>query len=198
MSRFRSAALPFVIHREHGVIKGSEILSTRDALHGLLRLAGDRLVVQWRTSREVSRVGREISTDRSLAPLREIHIPLTGIASARTRWTWRSWWPRTALTIVAADLRVFDPLAGDAEVPGLVLEHPGELVLEVRRTDRELARNFVSELRLAVSEEMLRALEESEADHARITEGAALPLSVPTRSELETAGSAVRSSPTRA
>ena len=75
-----SASLPFVIRREHGVVGTHEITSTREELHGLLRLDGDRLLIQWRSTREVSRVGREIRTDRDLAPIRDVALPLTGIA----------------------------------------------------------------------------------------------------------------------
>lgn len=155
-----SAALPFVLRREHGVVSGREVTSTREELYGLLRLEGERLFVQWRTAREVSRVGREIRTDRELAPIREVAIPLSGLAGARVRWAWRRWRPVQVLVLTAADLRAFDVLTGEAGTPGLVLEHPAELVLELRRTDGALAREFASELRLAVSEEMLRLLEE--------------------------------------
>lgn len=157
----RTAALPFVLRREHGVVSGGQVTSTRDELHGLLHLDGQRLLVQWRTSREVSHVGREIRTDRELAPIREVSIPLDGIAEAGVRRVWRRWWFADVLVITAADLRAFEGLAGDHDAPGLVLEHPAEVVLELRRTDREQARNFASELRLAVSEHRLALLEEA-------------------------------------
>lgn len=166
MYRLRSAALPFVVRRENWVVSSSwfndEFTSTRDELYGLVRLVGDSLVWQWRRAREVSQFGREFRADRELAPVREAVIPLAGLATAEVRWLWRGLLPRPTLTVVAADLRALDPLAGDAEDPGLVFEHPGELVLEIRLSDRHLARNFASELRLAISEEMLRRLEESE------------------------------------
>jgi hypothetical protein len=160
----RTTALPFVLRREHSVVGRSEITSTRDELHGLLRLDEHRLVIQWRTSREVSRVGREIRTDRELAPIREVSIPLSGLAGARIRRIWRRWWRLDVLVLTAADLRAFDALTDESGTSGLVLEHPAELVLELRSTDRPLAREFVSELRLALTERMLRAADEESAD----------------------------------
>lgn len=137
-----------------------EITSTVDKLYGLLRLEGDHLVVQWRTAREISRVGREIRTDRELAPLYEVSLPLAGLSGAHLRERW--WWfLRDRLVLNASDLRAFDALVGEDGVSGLVLEHPAELVVELRREDRALARTFVSELRLAISEHLLRASEEA-------------------------------------
>lgn len=159
-----TAALPFILRREHGVVSGREITSTRDHLHGLLRLSGEQLVIQWRTTREISRVGREIRTDLELAPIREVAVPLSGLASARVRRVWRHWLPNEVLVLTATDLRAFDALTGEGDAPGLVLEHPAEIVLEVRRSDRKLAREFASELRLAISENLLEALEKAEQD----------------------------------
>lgn len=155
-----SAALPFVLRRTHDVVSGSGVTSTREELHGLLRLDGEQLLVQWRTTREISRVGHEIRTDRELAPIHEVSIPLSGMASARVRRVWRGWWRKEVLILTAADLRAFDVLTGEADAPGLLLEHPAELVLELRRSDGMLAREFASELTLAVSEAMLRAIGE--------------------------------------
>ena len=160
-----SAALPFVLHREHDVINWHEVTSTREQLHGLLRVDGEHLHIQWRATRKISRVGREIRTDLELAPIREVTIPLSGVAGARIRWTWRRWPPHEVLVLTATDLRAFDALTGEGDVPGLVLEHPAEIVLDLRWSDRKLAREFVSELRLAISEHLLASLEkDSEED----------------------------------
>lgn len=160
-----ASALPFVLRREHGVVSRGEVTSTRDEIHGLLRFDGERLVVQWRAVREISRVGREIRTDTELVPIREVSIPLSGLAGARVRRTWRRWRPNEVLVLTASDLRAFGELAAEDGVPGLVLEHPAEIVLELRRADQALAREFVSELKLAVSEHLLHALEEETQQH---------------------------------
>ncbi|MEZ4703048.1 MAG: hypothetical protein R2834_22140 [Rhodothermales bacterium] len=140
-------------------------MSTKEQLHGLLHLRGDKIVVQWRTSREVSYVGREIRTDRELEPLREVEVPLTGLATARRKRIWRKGLPATAILLTAADLRAFEPLTDEQGVPGLVLEHPAEIVLQVRRSDRKLLKIFISELNLAISEQALLALEREAEQH---------------------------------
>jgi hypothetical protein len=100
-----SAAVPFVIRRVHGVVRLREITSTREDSYGLLRLEAGRMVVQWSTARETSRVGQEIRVDRDLGPVHEVPVPLTGLSGCRVRWrlfpwpesfpgTWISRWPR--------------------------------------------------------------------------------------------------------
>lgn len=58
------AALPFTIRRNKDVIAGKEMTSTRETVHGLLRLDGERVLIQWRTSRAIDRVGSEIRSAR--------------------------------------------------------------------------------------------------------------------------------------
>lgn len=151
-----AAAVPFVIRRSHSVVSGPEITAVREDSHGLLRLEAGRLVAQWSTARESSRVGREIRVDRSLGPVEEVSVPLAGLASARVRWRLLPWPPRWQLVLHAADLQAFRALAGEA---GLLLEHPAELVLELRRSDRGVAREFAAELDLALAEVALAAAE---------------------------------------
>lgn len=170
-----TAALPFVLRRENEVVSGREVTSTRDQIHGLLYLNGEQLVIQWRTTREISRVGGEIRTDRQLTPVREVALPLSGLAGARIRRVWHRWWFGEALVLTAADLTAFDTLTGEGDRPGLVLEHPAEMVLEVRRSDRNLVREFVSELRLAISENLLASYEEEMHTHHVPTREVTLP-----------------------
>jgi hypothetical protein len=66
------------------------------------------------------------------------------------------WPPRWQLVLQAADLQAFRALADEA---GLPLDHPAELVLDLRRTDRGLARQFAAELELALAEDALQAAE---------------------------------------
>lgn len=155
----RTAALPFVLRRSHDVVAALEITTTRELLHGLIRLDGDQIVIQWRASREVSHVGTEIRTDHELAPLREVTIPLGGFAGARLRRVWHSWLPGEALVLTAADLRAFAGLGDEPGTPGLLRKHPAELLLDIRRADRMLAREFASELNLALADRLLRIAE---------------------------------------
>jgi hypothetical protein len=149
-----SAAIPFLLRRSHDVV-GFEITSTRETVHGLLRLDGDTLHVQWRVARSTERVGWQIRTDREVEPVREVVIPLSAIAGATVRWRWR-WPPGPYLVLTAADLRAFEEVAGTA---GLSLDHPAELALRLRREDRALGAEFVGELELALAERDLAAAE---------------------------------------
>jgi hypothetical protein len=151
-----SAALPFFLRRGHDVI-GEEITSTRETVHGLLRLDGERLVIQWRVARATDRVGREIRTDREVEPVREVVVPLTGLAGATVRRRWWDWLKGPQLVLTAADLRAFEGVTGEA---GLRMDHPAELVLRLRRADRVAAGEFAGELELALAEHALHAAEE--------------------------------------
>jgi hypothetical protein len=150
------AALPFTFSRSHDVIGKKEITSTTERVDGLLLLSGDQLVIQWRLARNTDRVGQEIRTDRELEPIREVVIPISALAGAQVRWAWLAWPPGHRLVLTAADLRAFEQIAGTG---GLSLDHPAELTVHVRRSDRLAAREFVSELELAVAEIALQAAE---------------------------------------
>jgi hypothetical protein len=152
----RSAALPFTIRRGEDVVGMKEITSTRETIQGLLRFDGDRLLIQWRTSRATDRVGMEIRTDRELEPVREIVVPLSALASAEVRWSWLRWPPGRHLFLTAADLRAFEELAGK---DGLRLKHPAEFVIRVPGAERLAAREFASELEYALADRALRAAE---------------------------------------
>jgi hypothetical protein len=150
-----SAALPFVLRRSHDVVGGLEITSTTETVHGLLRLDGDELHVQWRVARSTDHVGMEIRTDKQVEPVREAVIPLGAVAGATVRWRWR-WPPGPYLVLTAADLRAFEEVAGAA---GLSLDHPAELALRLRGADRPLGVEFAGELELALAERALAAVE---------------------------------------
>ena len=151
------SALPFTLSRVDSVV-GQEIVSTTEKVHGLLRLDGERLVIQWRVSRATQRVGQVIRTDRQLESVREVVIPLAALAGAVVRWVWWRWPPGRYLVLTGADLRAFEEIAGEG---GLRMAHPAELVLQVRRTDHVAAQDFTGELELAIAERALRAAEQS-------------------------------------
>lgn len=157
----RTAALPFTLRRSDDVVGATEVTSTRETVHGLLLLDGDRLVVQWRVARRIERVGWEIRSDNELEPVREFVIPLRGLASVGIR---SPWWPfgrKARLVLTAADLRTFEGLVGR---DGFQLSHPAELVLGIGARDRAAAREFGAELELALAE---LALQRAEAADAR-------------------------------
>jgi hypothetical protein len=142
------------MRRSHDVV-GLEITSTKETVHGLLRLDGDELHIQWRVARSTDHVGREIRTDREVEPVREVTVPLSAVAGATVRRRWR-WPPVVYLVLTATDLRAFEEVAGAA---GLSLDHPAELALRLRGGDRELGSEFVGELELALAERALAAAE---------------------------------------
>lgn len=147
--------VPFVIRRAHSVVRGREVTETKEASHGLLRLEAGRVVAQWSTARQTLRAGSEVRVDHSLGPVREVVLPVGALAGARVTWRW-GWRPRWQLVLQAADLQAFAVLAGEA---GLLLEHPAELALDIRRADRALAREFAADLALALAEASLQAVD---------------------------------------
>lgn len=166
-----SSALPFTVRRKKDVISGSEITSTHETVHGLLRLENDRVVFQWRTARKIDRVGREIRTDRELGPVREIAVPLSALADAEVRWSWFRWPPGRYLTLTGSDLRAFEQLAGEG---GLLLWHPAELAIRVGRIGRDPALEFASEVRLALADRAIEAAESmSDTRHSLLKPGQA-------------------------
>ena len=149
-----SAAVPFLLQRRHDVV-GVAITTTRETVHGLLRLDGDKLYVQWRIARSTDHVGMTIRSDKEIEPVREVVIPLTAIAGAAVKWNWR-WPPGPRLVLTAADLRAFEEVAGAA---GLSLDHPAELELRLRRSDRAPGVEFAGELELAIAERAIAVAE---------------------------------------
>jgi len=165
----RSAALPFTLKRSQDVLGAGSITSTTETIHGLLRLDGNRVLIQWRLARRTERIGGEIRTDREFEAVREVVVPLEAVAGAVVR---RRWWevfraPRLILT--GADLQAFEEVAGEG---GLRLEHPAELVVKLRRSDRMLAEEFAAELVLAVAE---RSLERHQEPRIRGGDRSGLP-----------------------
>lgn len=122
--------------------------TTRETVHGLLRLEGDRLVIQWRVGRRTDHMGStEMRTDEEVEPVQEISVDVSRISGATVQSRLgRLLAPRLILT--ASDLTAFEGLAG---AEGLRLRHPAELVLSLRRADRLAAEEFSAELALAIA-----------------------------------------------
>ena len=144
-----SAALPFLLKRGTQVFTSSGMTTTRETIHGLLRLETNQLTIQWRVGRKTERLDEEIRTDAEVEPVRQLVVPLRGIAGAAVRRRWRDWLFGPRLVLTAADLSAFEDLAGEG---GLSLDHPAELILRLRRSDRLAAEEFGAELALAIAE----------------------------------------------
>jgi hypothetical protein len=154
-------ALPFT-HRRTDSSFGDEWVTTTESVHGLLRLEADRLVIQWRSARSVEKIGSTVRTDRDVDPVREVEVPLDALASASLRFVWWRWPPGLHLVLVGADLLAFEAFAG---ADGLRLDHPAELMLRIRRSDRYAARLFAVEIEMAAADRALRAAEHPRLDH---------------------------------
>lgn len=149
------AAVPFQLRRSEDDFSGGSVTSTTEIVHGLLRLDGDRVVVQWRLARQTEHVGAmSVHTDKELEAVREMEIPLAGVAGAIVRRRWWAPWASPTLILRAADLRAFEGMAGES---GLKLGHPAELILGLRRTDLLVAEEFSAELAMALAERGLAA-----------------------------------------
>lgn len=178
MSHF--AVLPFVLCRSQDVI-GEEITSTTEMIHGLLRVDGDRLIVQWRVAREISRVGAEIRTDQEFEAVREVTVPLQEVAGAAVRWRGWRWLSAPKIVLTAADLRAFEEIAGAA---GLQLDHPATLELQIHRSDHLPAQEFAAELNLARAEYALRRSESEPLTRGGVLQSLPQPFREAGRSQL--------------
>ena len=153
-----SAALPF----------------TTETVHGLLRLVDDCLWVQWRLARKTDHIGGEIRSDEEVEAVRQVAIPLEGIANAVVRHRWWEWPGGSRLELTASDLQAFEAIAGEA---GLRMTHPAQLVLKVKRRDRLAAEEFAADLVLALAKQSLspgvrcRSLQGLEEDSHRLPGG---------------------------
>ena len=147
MTFTRIAALPFQVSGEHQVIANGTVTTTEERRHGVVHLEGTTLTVQWRVEREIQKVGVEIRTDVERDGMRSVPVRVDQLGDARVRSRGRWFWRRWELVLTARDLSAFDPLVGN---DGFAFEHPAELVLPVRSADIELAREFASEVELAM------------------------------------------------
>lgn len=144
-----AVAVPFTLKRSKDEFGGGSITSTTETVHGLLRLEGDQLVIQWRLGRHTEEYGVGYTTDEKLEAVREEVVPLSAVSGAYVRRSWWDFWRGPRLVLNAADLRAFDGIVG---AEGLRLSHPAEMVVGLRRADLMLAEEFTAELTLALAE----------------------------------------------
>jgi hypothetical protein len=169
--------VPFHFKRSQDVLGSGSITTTTETIHGLLRLDGDRLVIQWRLARKTDHLGgAELRTDRELEAVREVVLPVEVVAGAQVRRPPWLFFGSPKIVLTAADLRAFEEVAGEG---GLRLKHPAELVVRVRRSDSLLAEELCAELALAVAEQALERHRERRVGSERKTritgEGQTLP-----------------------
>ncbi len=156
MSRF--AALPFILRRSKSSFTADSMTTTRETVHGLLRLEGDELTLQWRRGRKTNHMGSTAQhADEEFESVREATVPLSALAGAVVRRPWWRFWSGPRIVLLASDLQALDAVAGEH---GLRQAHPAKLVLGVRRSDALLAMEFAAELELAVAERALARSDE--------------------------------------
>lgn len=142
----RQAALPFKLEGKEEVLGISELTSTKETIHGLLRLDGDELLLQWRLTIKTEHLSE---TDEELGDVHSVVIALDSIAGVAVRHRWWELWLGSQLVLTAIDMMAFEQLAGEE---GLNLSHPAELVLHLRRGDRLAAEEFAAEMALALAD----------------------------------------------
>jgi hypothetical protein len=142
------SALPFTLRRSDDVMGASEMTTTTETVHGLLKLDAETLTIQWRLARRTDRLGSEIRIDREVESVREVVVPLMALAGAVVRRRWWDWPPGPRMVITAADLLALEGLTGPE---GLRLAHPAELVLRIRRRDRVAAEEFAADVTLSLA-----------------------------------------------
>lgn len=139
--------------------------TTTETVHGLLRVEGDELTVQWRLARKTHYLGAMAQhSDEEFEAVREATIPLSAMAGAIVQRPWWRFWSGPRIVLMASDLRALEAVTGE---DGLRLAHPAKLVLTVRLSDALAATEFAAELELAIAE---RALERSH-EKRRLLEG---------------------------
>jgi hypothetical protein len=142
----RQAALPFTLEGNEQVVGVSELTSTKETVHGLLRLDGNRFVIQRRLTVITEHL---METEEEHEDLESVVLPLDNIAGAAVRRRWWEFGFGLRLVLTATDLLAFEQLAGEE---GLHLSHPAELVFRLRRRDRLAAEEFVAKMTLALAE----------------------------------------------
>ena len=153
------ATLPFTLRRSTDEFTASSMTTTTESVHGLLRLEGEEVTVQWRLDRKTAYLGgTKHYTDEEIEKVREVTIPISALAGATVRRPWWRFWSGPRIVLVASDLQVLEAIAGEE---GLGLAHPAKLVLSVRRADALLAAEFAADLELAIAESALARADEA-------------------------------------
>jgi hypothetical protein len=137
--------LPFTLEPNDEVeFSAGSIRSAATRLHGIARLAGDRLVLQWSGEAEITTVrGPEVSHRVQSLPVHEVAVPVGALGGVRRRG-----WLRPRLELWSTDLTML------REVPGA---RRGRLRLRIARGDRALADELIASLELAMADAALSA-----------------------------------------
>ncbi len=157
-------SLPFTAKQRSSTHTVVGYTATAETTHGMLRIDGDRLVIEWKVRRSTTRAGATYETREETDPVAEAAIPISRLASAmiqRGRWWLGGARPR--LVLAANDLRAFESVTATG---ALSLKHPSRLEFTLARRDLDAAIDFAGELELAISDLQLRRAESGGAPAA--------------------------------
>jgi hypothetical protein len=171
-----TAAVPFTLRVPgESRVEGPQVSSTTHRMHGIARLEGASMVLEWSGTTEEQIVGpASVRAKRTAIPIARAEVPVGRLAGFELRGWWR---PRIELW--ASDL---DTLA---RVPGV---ERGRLRLWLARRDRRAAAELVLGVQLEMAEEALRAADASgELPSPGLPPGEVPPRGLPPR-ELPPAG----------
>lgn len=127
--------LPFTLRAaSESEMAGTDLAWDAYRFHGVARIDGDELVLEWGGEIERSTMeGTSMSTTIDPVPTRRVRVPGGRLGTAELRGGW--WRPR--LEVVVADLDALAALPGSRQ---------GRAVLRVARRDRGLALEFAAGL----------------------------------------------------
>jgi len=139
--------LPFTLK-----VAGDSQYKTRDVreiryqVHGVARLDGGALVLQWSGERYITEIkGPEVSERVEALPVTTLRIPGAGLGLIERRGRWR---PR--VEVVVTDLALLEGVPGAAR---------GRLALVIARRDTALADEFISNVRVVMADAAIAAAE---------------------------------------
>ncbi len=127
-------------------VKRLDVRDVRYRVHGVVRLEGAALVLQWSGERHVTEVkGPEVSERVEPLPVRTLQIPGARLGLIERRGWWR---PR--VEVVVTDLALLEGVPGAAR---------GRLALVIARRDTALADEFISNVRVLMADAAIAAAE---------------------------------------
>jgi hypothetical protein len=89
------------------------VTTTTEKVHGLLRLEGEDVTVQWRLDPKTDYLGAIKShTDEEIEPVREVTIPLCALAGATVYRPWWRFWSGPQIVVLASDLQALETIVG--------------------------------------------------------------------------------------
>jgi hypothetical protein len=124
-------------------IDSSGVYDSSVRIHGLARLEGNTLILEWSGTISHDEVGKTIGSWTESLPVKSASIPLSSLATVEFR---RGWLLSPRLVLRASDLNGF------SGIPGV---EAGVLVLRLLRRDRRAGRDLAANLELGLADAAL-------------------------------------------